>query len=173
MTWRRGFVWKHDLLRSVHRNPGVDWLTEVLELRVNERAHRSRSSKHVYIKKTVGRPMNAAVGAGQGLLQVLSNAATSAHLHHWRHTIKCLRDIWWPAANPHIVKDFIGIARSVERVFVTDIGEGPTHLGAVSDLTRCLTHRTGRYADVRAAFPRVEPDANTRVSGRRQSLRFS
>jgi hypothetical protein len=38
-----------------------------------------------------------------------------------------LRHSRWPAATPHIVKDFTGIEGSVERVFVTDVGEGPTH----------------------------------------------
>ena len=51
--------------------------------------------------------------------------STPEHLHQCRHTIKCLRDSRWPARTSHIVKDCTGIERSVERVFVTDVGEVP------------------------------------------------
>ena len=60
--------------------------------------------------------------------------STSAHFYNCRHTIKCLRDSRWPAATRRIVKDFARIERSVERLYVTDVGEGPSRRGAISDV---------------------------------------
>ena len=50
----------------------------------------------------------------------------SAHFHRAVTQSSDYVTARWPAATPQIVKDFTEIERTVERVFVTDLGECPS-----------------------------------------------